>query len=127
MNKSQFGAFCWYELATTNTQTAKDFYGKLLGWKFTDHEMGDTTYTMIECEGEKFGGMWHIPNEQKDQIPPHWLGYILVNDVAETVEQARSMGATVKMPPTAAGDFGRFAIIMDPTGAHIAFWQSIEK
>lgn len=125
--KSNLGAFCWNELATPNIEAAKDFYGKLLGWQFTDHDMGDTTYTMIHCEGEKFGGMWHIANEHKDQIPPHWMGYILVNDVAATLEQAKTMGATVKVPTTAAGDLGLFGIIMDPAGAHIAFWQAIEN
>lgn len=28
------------------------------------------------------------------------------------------------MPATPVSDFGRFAVIQDPTGAHIALWQS---
>jgi uncharacterized protein len=30
------GAFCWIELATTDQNAAKDFYGKLFGWSVTD-------------------------------------------------------------------------------------------
>lgn len=125
MNTPMTGKFCWNELSTPDINAAKDFYGRLLGWKFTDHVRGDTTFTMITCGDEEFGGMWHIATEQRNKIPPHWMGYILVEDLEHTLEKATAMGATVKMPITHAGDKGRFSIIVDPTGAHIAFWQSL--
>lgn len=126
MDAPKIGEFCWNELATPNVKAAKDFYGKVLGWEFTDHDMGDMTYTMIKRGAKEFGGIWQIPNDQKNEIPPHWMGYILVDDVESTLTKAKNEGATVKMPVTPAGDFGRFAIIVDPTGAHIAFWQSLK-
>ncbi|MBA3536968.1 MAG: VOC family protein, partial [Tatlockia sp.] len=85
------------------------------------------TYTMIKSKEGEFGGIWQIPNDQKDQIPPHWMGYILVDDVEATLEKAKSMGATVKLPITKAGDMGLFMVIADPTGAPIAFWQRLGK
>jgi uncharacterized protein len=115
--------FCWNELATTNVHAAKEFYSKLLGWQFTDHAMGDITYTMIKSGDEAFAGIWQIPSEKRDQIPPHWMSYILVKDVESTLEKAKSLGAEVTVPVTKAGDKGSFAIIADPTGAHIAFWE----
>jgi predicted enzyme related to lactoylglutathione lyase len=126
MNKPKISEFCWNELATSNVKAAKDFYGNLLGWTFSEHEMGETSYTMIKSKEGEFGGIWEIPTENKEQIPPHWMGYILVEDIESTLEKAISMGATVKMPVTKAGEFGRFIVIVDPTGAHIAFWQSNE-
>ncbi|KTD24267.1 MULTISPECIES: VOC family protein [Legionella] len=128
MHNVKAGDFCWNELATSNVQAAKDFYGKLLGWKFTEENTsGDMTYTMITNSNHTFGGIWQIPTEQKDQIPPHWMGYILVDDIEQTLEKAKSLGATVKMPVTEVGEMGRFIVIMDPTGAHIAFWESKKK
>lgn len=127
MNKPGIGDFCWNELATPDMKTAKDFYGKLLGWEFTDHNMGDMTYTMIKNGAKEFGGIWQIPSDKKDLIPPHWMGYILVENLEQTLQKATTCGATVKMPVTAAGNMGRFAIIIDPTGAHIAFWESFNK
>ncbi len=123
MNKPKMGEFCWNELATANVKGAKDFYGKLLGWEFTEHDTGDMTYTMIGTGEHKFAGIWQIPTEQKDQIPPHWMSYILVDDLEGVFAKAKSLGATVKVPVTQAGDMGSFFIINDPTGAHIAFWQ----
>ncbi|WP_272946896.1 hypothetical protein [Legionella erythra] len=41
MNQPQTGEFCWNELAVADKETAKAFYGQLLGWTFTDHDMGE--------------------------------------------------------------------------------------
>ena len=30
------------------------------------------------------------------------------------------------MPITQAGTHGRFAVIIDPTGAHVAFWETMK-
>jgi uncharacterized protein len=120
----KFGEFCWNELATPNVKAAKDFYGKVFGWKFSDHEMGDMTYTMFKTNDREFGGIWSIPKDQEKNIPPHWMTYILVEKLEESVEKAKKNGAAIIKPITPAGDMGRFAIIKDPTGAHIALWQT---
>lgn len=125
MNQPGFGTFCWNELATPNLQAAKTFYGDVLGWTFTEHEMGEMTYIKISMGGQEFGGMWQIPTAEKDHIPPHWMGYIYVEDIQQTVEKAEKAGASITMPITPAGNFGLFAVIEDPTGAHIAFWQAL--
>jgi uncharacterized protein len=124
MSKAKVTEFCWNELATPNVDAAKDFYGKLLGWKFTDHPMDGTIYTLVTSgEKEAFAGIWHIPPEKRDQVPPHWMAYILVDNADSTLEKAKTLGAEVVVPVTQAGDKGRFAVIKDPTGAHIAFWE----
>lgn len=124
MNQPKVGEFCWNELATPNVKAAKEFYGELLGWQFTDHDMGECTYTMIQQKDQTFGGIWHIPNEKQAEIPPHWMGYILVDNLEQTLEKAVQLGATIKLPITPVSNMGRFIVVMDPTGAHIAFWQS---
>lgn len=123
-NQPNFGEFCWNELATPNLQAAKDFYGKMFGWQFAEHDMGDYTYTMIKKNNKDLGGIWSIPKEQQKQIPPHWMTYILVEDLEAALEQAKKHGATIMKGATPAGEMGRFGVIVDPTGAHIAFWQT---
>ncbi|KTC74320.1 glyoxalase/bleomycin resistance protein [Legionella birminghamensis] len=125
MDKIRAGEFCWNELATPDVKAAKEFYSKLLGWQFTEHDTGDMIYTFINTQAkgeEAIGGIWGIPKE-RNEIPPHWMSYIAVDNVAETLKQATDLGATVKMPVTPVGNIGLFAIIADPTGAHIAFWE----
>lgn len=122
----KMGEFCWTELATPNVKAAKDFYGKVFGWKFSDHDMGDMTYTMFKRNDKEFGGIWAIPKGKEKEIPPHWMTYILVENLDESLKKATQNGAKIMKPVTAAGDMGRFAIITDPTGAHIALWQTLQ-
>jgi uncharacterized protein len=128
-SKPMQGEICWNELMTPDAAKAKKFYGELFGWKFEDSDMGNNkTYTMFKTGGDKHGGgMMQIPHEQKDNIPPHWMAYICCDDLEKTVEKAKTLGAKITMPKTLVGDFGAFAVIEDPTGAHIAFWQSLKS
>lgn len=124
MAKPNGSEFCWNELATRNVQAAKEFYGKIFGWEFTDEKTGDMTYTVIKNKEEGLGGIWQIPDEKKDKIPPHWLGYVSVENLEHVVKEAEKLGATIIVQPKPVGDWGRFAVIEDPVGAHLAFWQS---
>ena len=119
--------FCWNELATVNVQEAKDFYGNVFGWEFEEHNMGGMTYTMAKLNGKDLAGIWAIPKEHAAHVPPHWMSYILVDDVEKSLEKAKSAGATVVKEVTSAGEVGKFAIIIDPVGAHIAMWQPVRN
>lgn len=126
-HRPKVGEFCWNELATTNVKAAKEFYAKSFGWTFTDYPMGDMTYAMVTCGDKEFAGFWEIPQDQQPHIPPHWMSYILVDKLEQQLEIVIKHGASVKVPITKAGNFGQFAIITDPTGAHVALWESMEK
>ncbi|MCE0724503.1 VOC family protein [Legionella sp. PC1000] len=129
MNNPQVGEFCWNELVTNNVIAAKEFYRHVLGWQYTEEAVGDTIYTLFRTStGDKsIGGILEIPQEEQDKIPPHWMTYILVEGIEDTLAKAIKHGATVKVPATKVGDFGLFAVVADPTGAHIAFWESIKS
>jgi uncharacterized protein len=81
---------------------------------------------MFKSGDKDVAGMMQIPQDQKQQIPPHWLSYVCVKDLNAMLEKAEALGATIKVPETAVSDFGRLAVIKDPTGAHIALWQSLK-
>lgn len=121
------GEFCWNELATTDVKAAKKFYSEVFGWEFSDHQMGDSTYSMVRCGDKEIAGMWQIPHDKSDEIPPHWMSYILVENLSKSLEAVQKNGATVKVPPTKAGEFGKFAIIIDPVGAHVALWETSQR
>ena len=127
MNQPAFGAFCWNELATSNLSKAKDFYSKVLGWQFNDIKSEEMTYTIVKSNDRDIAGIWEIPTDQQKEIPPHWMAYILVPDVKVALEKAKQHGAKEVKGITQAGDMGRFAIIIDPTGAHLAFWEALTQ
>jgi predicted enzyme related to lactoylglutathione lyase len=121
------GQICWNELSTPNLPAAKDFYGKVFGWEFIDSISKDRVYTMVKTKDKTFAGIWSIPKDKQAQIPPHWMAYILVSNLDESIEKARKNGATIVTPSTKAGEYGLFAIITDPTGAHIALWEPLRS
>lgn len=129
IEKPKVGSICWTELATKDVAAAKDFYGKVFGWQFKEVDCGGMTYTMMKAEGMpmEFGGMWSIPKEQQEFIPPNWMSYILVTNCDESLASAQKHGAKVVKESMNVGDFGRMAVIQDPTGAHIAMWQPLKE
>jgi hypothetical protein len=127
MENPTTGQFCWNELAVSDVNKAKDFYGKVFGWQFTDVDTGGTTYTMITQKNDNMAGMWQIPTEQKTQIQPHWLSYILVDNVPQALETAKRNGAQIMRETTQVGDMGRLGIIIDPTGAPVGLWEPTQR
>ena len=113
------GAFSWTELTTTDPRAARDFYGKLLGWKFQDMDVGTGTYTVINVGEAGVGGITAVPPNAAG-MPPAWGSYITVDDVDKVVAKVTGLGGRVLLPPMDIPTVGRFATIMDPQGATIS-------
>ncbi|MGC1181482.1 VOC family protein [Legionella sp.] len=120
MNPSQF---CWNELSTPDIHAAKEFYSKVFGWQFKEIKTEEIIYTIVSVNDQDIAGMWQIPNEMQGKIPPHWMAYLLVDDIHDSLKNARAHGAVEVKEVTEVKNMGRFAIITDPTGAHIAMWE----
>lgn len=119
------GSFGWNELATTDTASARAFYGALLGWTFDEMPMpgGGGSYIIAKVGDQMVGGMFKMQGEQFKGIPPHWMGYITVSDVDGAAKRVPSLGGKVHMPPTDIPGVGRFCVISDSTGAHVSLMQ----
>ena len=126
VNKHSLGSFCWIELATSDQHAAKNFYGKLFGWNAMDFPMGpDSFYTLFQLEGRDAAAGYTIRPDQRAQgVPPHWMIYIAVNSADESASKAAQLGGKVLAPAFDVGDFGRMAVVQDPTGAHFSLWQA---
>lgn len=125
-NMPKHGQFCWNELMTSDANKAKEFYKSLFGWEFQSREVNQVIYNMIKASGQESGGLMQIPADQAGKIPPHWMTYVNVDSVDDSVAKAQKLGAKVVFPVTAVEDYGRFAILQDPTGAHIGLWQCMK-
>jgi predicted enzyme related to lactoylglutathione lyase len=118
--------FVHVELQTKDIAKAKAFYSALFGWKLEDMPMpdGHGTYTMINVGEGTGGGMFNNPDPN---VPPFWLAYVHVDDVAASTKRAKELGASVMQDVMQVGDFGKMSVLRDPTGAHIALWQPLKK
>jgi predicted enzyme related to lactoylglutathione lyase len=117
------GTFCWIELATTDGEGAKKFYGELFGWEAQDNPMGqDMVYTMLKLNGKDVGALYQKGEQMKD-VPTHWASYVCTTSADETAAKAKSLSGNVMMEPFDVAEHGRMAVITDPTGATFCIWQ----
>ncbi|WP_354643337.1 VOC family protein [Kitasatospora camelliae] len=110
---NEAGSLGWVELATRDTDHAKEFYTRIFGWSVTIGEM----YTQWGIDGRDFGGMSDMSDQFPADVPPYWMPYFAVADVDATTERAAVLGATVMLPPTDVPDGPRLAVLHDPQGA----------
>ncbi len=116
------GTFSWAELASTDAEAAKTFYGKLFGWSYDDQDMGDDgVYTLATIDGAVVGGLF-----QSDG-PARWNSYISVDDVEAATEKAEEAGATIHASPFEVGPAGRMSVIQDPTGGVVSLWEAKDR
>ena len=96
------------------------------GLRFTDlfgwgvKEDPDGLYTEFLLGERPIAGMMANPQEQEQRVPDNWLPYALVDDCDAVVDLAPDLGATVVMPSQDVPNVGRFAVLADPGGAHLA-------
>lgn len=96
--------FSRYTLRTTDVARAREFYAALLGPAFWG---ADIVAVPLPAAAAARGA------------PPHWLGHVSVDDVAEVTARIVARGGTQLGPPQRAGDRG-FTAVRDPFGAALA-------
>ena len=119
MSDKPLGRFCWHELMTTDTDAARDFYGRVTGWTTSNWDGGEKPYEMWMNGEMPVGGVMDLPARD---VPPCWLAYISTPDLDETLGKVRSLGGTV-MGEMQVDRVGRFAVIADPQGGVIAVME----
>jgi predicted enzyme related to lactoylglutathione lyase len=126
IEKHMPGAFCWFELATTDQEAARKFYTSLFGWTLNEFPMGpDELYTIFQVDSQDAAAAYSMNREQRNQgIPPHWMLYIAVDNVEKTGTHAVEIGGRLCAPAFDVMDLGRMAVIADPTGAMFSVWQA---
>jgi predicted enzyme related to lactoylglutathione lyase len=119
------GTFSWVDLATTDPDGAKAFYGRLFGWEGEDMPAGEgMTYTMFSVRGRNVAAVAEqMEDERAAGIPPHWNNYVTVDDVDAVAGRVGELGGTVLAGPFEVLEAGRMAVIADPTGAVLSLWQ----
>jgi predicted enzyme related to lactoylglutathione lyase len=116
------GVPSWVDLATSDAEGARAFYGALFGWDFEVNPDPDTgNYTLASLGGHRVAGLFSKPALD---APTVWMTYLAVDDADKSVASAREHGATLIMGPMALGDQGTMAMLTDPTGGTFALWQA---
>lgn len=110
----------WNELHTRDVAAAKAFYSQVFGWQ---SESDDTGYVTWLNGGRRQAGMMEMDENWDPNIPANWSVYFVVEDVDSAAAKVQALGGNIIMPPMAAGEVGKFAVVQDPQGATFSIIQ----
>ena len=118
---NEHGTHTWNELSTRDVIAARVFYEGLVGWGYSEMDMGELgTYhvALVEGKGEdpSNAGIMDMLPVYPDEVPAHWDVYFNVDDTDAAAAAATSLGGSVVAGPMDA-PVGRFAYLADPEGA----------
>src|SRR5919106_2918950 len=88
----------WVDLATTDAESARDFYSKLFGWSpeiSEDPQYGG--YATAKVGDQSAAGIG--PKQEGDQSPTAWSLYIGTADVDGLAKKVQEGGGSVIAPP----------------------------
>ncbi|MBX3097800.1 MAG: VOC family protein [Fimbriimonadaceae bacterium] len=117
------GPESWFEIATTDVESTRNFYNSLFGWgneKWPMGEMGD--YHMFTYGGKAFAGI--------DNFGTGMDGWNVVfdsDDVDAAAADCKARGGSVQMEPHDIPDVGRSAVLADPHGTKYELMKSFQK
>ncbi len=126
MAAENLGTIGWVDITVENAGPLRDFYAAVVGLESQDTDMGgyaDFTLT-VPGSGAPVAGVCHARG-QNEGLPPVWLVYFTVADVAAAVAAATERGATLVAGPSVDSEgSGGYAVLRDPQGAPFALYQS---
>ena len=121
------GRFVWYELMTTDIETAKAFYANVVGWGTRDAAMPGLTYSLFTVGDAPVTGLMNLPEDaRRTGATPHWIGYVGVDDVDAAVDRIKQLGGAVHVPPTDVPNISRFSVVADPQMATLALVKGLK-
>jgi predicted enzyme related to lactoylglutathione lyase len=108
----------WIDLTVPDAAGLKDFYADVMGWTVSPISMGDyDDYAMVDSNGSGVGvaGVCHARGVNA-AIPPVWMPYFRVDDVAAAVARCLDLGGELIKPVDPPQAYGVTAFLRDPQG-----------
>ncbi|MDK9696416.1 MAG: VOC family protein [Siculibacillus sp.] len=119
--------FCWYELMTPDTAAAEAFYGSVIGWSAKDAGMPGLGYTIFSAGELPVAGVMALPDDLVAAgVPPHWTGYVRVEDVDAMLPRLTDAGGAIVKPAEDIPGVGRYAVVADLHGAVFCLFREAD-
>ena len=124
--KPEVGSLGWFDLTVPNAEEVKDFYSKVVGWKYEPVPMANNEYHDYNMKAPESGmtvtGICHTRGVNAD-LPAQWMLYINVNDLNQSINECKTSGGKIIAGPKDMGKFGKYCVIKDPAGAVCALFE----
>ena len=120
----RIGAIGWVDLTVPDAGAVKDFYREVVGFDVVDLDMGGYSDYCLNVPDSDTTVAGVCPARGPNTgVPPVWLVYITVADLAESLAKVTQLGGKVLREPKTMGSYGSMAIIEDPAGAIAALFE----
>ncbi len=124
------GRIAWVDLTVADAETTRDFYREVIGWGVEDVELEDngkrySDYNMLADDGTAAAGVCYARGANVG-LPPVWMIYLPVGDMAESLRRVTDEGGTVIKTAQKEDGSYNYAAIQDPVGAYLALVSAEE-
>ncbi len=118
------GCISWLDLTVSDASAIRDFYAQVVDWSVQDVEMEDAgeryaDYNMFGDDGNPAAGVCHARGVNLG-LPPIWIIYLPVGDLAESLRRVREGGGKVLKATRGTDGEYAYAAVQDPVGACLA-------
>jgi uncharacterized protein len=118
------GRIAWLDLTVPDASATRDFYREVVGWSVQDVAMADddaqyADYAMVSEDGSGVAGVCHARGMNAD-LPPVWMLYLPVGDLAESLRRVEEEGGTVIKAAQDEHGAYVYAAVQDPVGVFFA-------
>lgn len=117
------GEWIWSVLVTRDPAAASSFYQAVFGYQSVDvPDEGPLPHVVLASDGYARAAINPLPSDGFKRHP-HWLEFVRVASVAESVQKATTLGARVLVAPRIDRHGGQLALIADPAGAPVGMLE----
>ena len=118
------GRISWLDLTVPDASATRDFYRQVVDWSVQDVEMEDASeryadHNMCGDDGNPAAGVCNARGVNLG-LPPIWMIYLPVGDLAESVRRVREEGGKIIKATQGNDGAYEYAVIQDPVGAYLA-------
>jgi predicted enzyme related to lactoylglutathione lyase len=111
------GEWIWASLLTADPDKDAGFYQALFGYEVFEIATDTIDEHMIFSSEDYARASANLLPAREPKLRPHWINFVRVTNLAESVGKALVLGGRVLVPAHADRHGGMVAIIADPAGA----------
>jgi len=112
--------FCWEQLAAADPAAAREFYATVMGWGARPFEAKDDTTEVFTAGEASIASLTPLP----PGAPPHWLSYVLVDDLTRANACVTRFGGKLLMERWEVPTVGFIAVFTDAQGATLGLLEA---
>jgi len=116
-----FGRIAWFDLVTTDIAKSKEFYAKLLDWKYTAVAGTDLAVEIVSRDLP----IGTIRTADGTPSPFNGVVYVQVDDIEKSTAKAKELGATIPpgFPFNLPDGIGAISLLVDPGSQPIGLYS----